>query len=219
MPVPQPPFVPTAAGSPGAQTAPPPIPAASRARPQLEQFVQMSNCELLAHYRRGVENFDRRMFDLSQDQLDTAFLPEAGVGRWPVRVLLGHLADAELAFVHRIRRTAAEDRPLHSAWDEEAFIDSGLYGAQAENGKHTGPHHPIAGYVAVIHTLRRWHADWLETLTPKQWERQSLHPVRGEQTLRVICNYATWHLEHHAWFLRAKLDRMLPAAHVAPHAH
>jgi hypothetical protein len=186
-------------------------------KPALETFIALPDTELLARYRRGVENFDRRMFDLSPEQLDAAFLPEAGVGRWPVRVLLGHLADAELAFVHRMRRTAAEDNPMHSAWDEDAFIDSGLYGTQGTDGRHTGPLHPIAGYVAVIHTLRRWHADWLATLTPQQWQRKCLHAVRGEQTLRIICNYATWHLEHHAWFLKAKLDKMLPTA--PAHAH
>ena len=30
------------------------------------------------------------------------------VGRWPIRVLLGHLADAELVFVHRMRRAVGE---------------------------------------------------------------------------------------------------------------
>lgn len=191
-------------------------PMARPPRPELDTFAALPDGELLIRYRRGVENFDRRMFDLTQEQLDTAFLPEANVGRWPVRVLLGHLADAELAFVHRMRRTAAEQNPVHSVWDEDAFIDSGLYGTQLPDGRHTGPLHPLAGYVAVIHTLRRWHADWLATLTPQQWQRKCLHPVRGEQTLRIICNYATWHLEHHVWYLKAKLDRMLPEA---PHRH
>lgn len=195
-------------------------PAARPPLPLLEQFAALSNAELLTRYRRGVENFDARMFKLSNEQQDAAFLPETGVGRWPVRVLLGHLADAELAFVHRMRRTVAEDRPMLNAWDENAFIDSGLYGTQGADGRHTGPMHPMAGYVAVIHTLRRWHADFLATLTPAQWERVALHAVRGEQTVRVICNYATWHLEHHAWYLKAKLDRMIPGAtlNAAPQA-
>lgn len=191
-------------------TTPPAV--ARPPQPKLEDVAALSNADLLARYRRGVENFDARMFHLRNEQLDAAFLPEAGVGRWPVRVLLGHLADAELAFVHRMRRTVAEDRPMLNAWDENAFIDSGLYGTQGPDGRHTGPAHPIAGYVAVIHTLRRWHADFLATLTPTQWERVALHAVRGEQTVRIICNYATWHLEHHAWYLKAKLDRMVPAA-------
>ncbi len=197
-------------------TTPPAV--ARPPQPKLEDVTALSNADLLARYRRGVENFDARMFHLRNEQLDAAFLPEAGVGRWPVRVLLGHLADAELAFVHRMRRTVAEEQPMLNAWDENAFIDSGLYGSQGPDGRHTGPAHPIAGYVAVIHTLRRWHADFLATLAPAQWERVALHAVRGEQTVRIICNYATWHLEHHAWYLKAKLDRMAPTAPARPAA-
>jgi len=187
-----------------------PTPAGRPPKPAFEAFAALSDTELLARYRRGVENFDARIFKLTNEQADAAFLPDADVGRWPVRVLIGHLADAELAFVHRMRRTVAEDNPVHAAWDEDAYIDSGLYGSQTPDGRHTGPANPLAGYVAVIHTLRRWHADWLATLTPAQWQRACMHPERGPQTVRIICNYATWHLEHHVWFLRAKLDRMLP---------
>src|SRR4051812_13320408 len=34
--------------------------------------------ELVARYRKGVENFDKRLFALDAEQLDLAFLPEAG---------------------------------------------------------------------------------------------------------------------------------------------
>src|ERR1044071_1538478 len=73
----------------------------------VEQISALATPALLARFRKGVENLDRRMFWLKDAQLDSAFLPSAGVGRWPVRVLLGHLADAELAVAHRMRRTVA----------------------------------------------------------------------------------------------------------------
>src|SRR5262245_33171220 len=87
----------------------------------------LSDGELIARYRRGLERIDPRVFELSDAQLDTAFLPDAGVGRWSVRVLMGHLADAELVFTHRMRRAVAEDHPVLGVMDENAFIDSGLY--------------------------------------------------------------------------------------------
>ena len=37
-------------------------------------------------------------------------------------------------------------------------------------------------------------------------------PVRGEQTTRVVLTYDTWHLEHHAWYLNAKVERLLGPA-------
>jgi len=175
--------------------------------PQIETFLAASPADLVARYAIGVEHFDRRMFDLPDDRLDMAFLPDAGVGNWPIRVLVGHLADAELAFVHRMRLVIAQENPILQAWDENAFIDSGIYGA--DRGSERSAPLPIGGPVATIHTLRKWTADLLRTLAPRAWERKGLHTVRGEQTLHTILAYDTWHLEHHAWFLNAKVERLL----------
>ncbi|MBC7835066.1 MAG: DinB family protein [Phycisphaerales bacterium] len=166
--------------------------------PDKQSFEALAIPELIARYRVGVENFDRRVFQLTGEQLDTAFRPEVGVGRWPVRVLLGHLADAELPFVHRCRKAVAEANPMFCNWDEEAFIDSGLYNAQ-----------PIGAAIAVIHTVRLWAAGWFESLAPDDWNRRGLHSVRGEQTVRGMMWYYTWHLENHASYLNRKVERML----------
>lgn len=161
--------------------------------------------ELIARYRQGLQRFDSRIFELSDEQADLAFLPDAGVGRWPVRVLVGHLADAELAFTHRMRRALAEENPVLSAWDENAFVDAGLY---------NGGRYPLGGFVATIHTLRRWTAEWLASLSPEQLERQALHPEQGPISIRYMLARTTWHLEHHARFLNAKIERMLGPAPV-----
>jgi hypothetical protein len=174
------------------------------ASPSLQLFQSLELPALIDRYAKGVENFDRRVFDLTDAQLDTAFLPDAGVGRWPARVLLGHLADAELAQVHRIRRTVAEDNPVVAAWDENAFIDAGLYGSPTE-----GVSYPIGGFIGTIHTLRRWTSEWLRTLDPDQWSRQALHPEKGPQTTRSWIEMISWHLEHHAAFLNLKIAKML----------
>lgn len=98
-----------------------------------------------------------------------------------------------------MRRAVAEDFPVLALMDEDAFIDAGLYGPKA----------PVAGFIAVVHTLRMWAAQWLETLTEEQWARRAMHPERGELTVRSIVEYDTWHVEHHAAILRRKIDRLL----------
>jgi hypothetical protein len=173
--------------------------------PKVEEFFGLEDLALIARYRRGLDLFDRRLFELSDAQFDHALLPEANVGRWPIRVLVGHLADAELAFVHRMRRAVAEQNPVFAPWDENAFIDGGLY---------AGGQHPVAGFVATIHTLRRWTAEWLTTLLPEELARRGMHPERGPQTVRQILAYDTWHFEHHAAFLNAKVCRLLGPAPV-----
>ena len=85
-----------------------------------------------------------------------------------------------------------------------AFIDRGLYGTEATPGEHR---QPIGAFVAAVFTLRKWTVGWMRSLPEADWKRTALHPQRGEQTLRRILEYATWHLEHHAWFLRAKVER------------
>lgn len=157
--------------------------------------------ELLVRYLRGVDNFDPRVFDLTDEQTDRAFGPEEGVGRWSVRTLMGHLADAELVFTHRIRRIIAEDGPVLSLWDHDAFIDSPIYGAELRS--------PVAGFVAAVHTMRRWTAELLMSLTPEQWERTAMHPERGEVSVLDLVRYTTEHVEHHAGILRQKLNLML----------
>jgi hypothetical protein len=169
----------------------------------LGDFETLPDAELLVRYRRGLELVDPRVFELSEDQMDMAFLPDAGVGNWPVRVLVGHLADGELAFTHRMRRAVAEESPIVNSWDENAFIDSGLY---------NGGQYPVAGFIAVIHTLRRWTAEWLATLTPEQMNRKMMHSENGPMTVRRVLEYAAWHLEHHAAYLNAKICKMLGEA-------
>jgi hypothetical protein len=172
----------------------------------IEKLHELPIGELIARYRQGLSGFDPRLFELSDEQMDMAFLPDAGVGRWPIRVLVGHIADAELAYTHRMRRAAAEDNPVLSGWDIDAFIDAGLYA----DGRQ-----PVAGFVAVIHTLRRWTSEWLHTLSDDQWERRALHPERGPESIRHMLALATWHLEHHGRYLNAKICRLLGPAPAA----
>ncbi len=35
-----------------------------------------------------------------------------------------------------------------------------------------------------------------------------MHPQRGVQTLKEILSYCTWHVEHHARFLKLKVDKL-----------
>ena len=183
--------------------------------PAFAPYQSLQNPEIVDRYAQATATLDRRLLELSDAQLDTCFRPEAQIGRWSCRILLGHVADADLVFTHRMRKIVGEDRPILQPWDENAFIDAGLYA-----GERGGADRPIAGHIAMIHTLRLWTADWLRTLGTADWERVGLHPERGEQSVRVIMNYATWHFDHHVWYLHKKIEKFLgpraPAASAQP---
>lgn len=179
-------------------------------KPALADLASMSNLELVRRAAVGVENFDGRMFHLTDDQLDMAFLPDAGIGQWPVRVLLGHLADAEMVFTHRLRRIVGEERPVFQNWDEQAFIDGGVYDQRVMKPGMPAPN--LGAFVAVVYTMRAWMCEWLSSLNESMWMREGMHPMRGVQTLRRVCEYNVWHLENHAWYLNAKVERFLGPA-------
>jgi hypothetical protein len=187
------------------------------ARPtSLEDLAPLAHAELVRRFSVGVENFDVRVATLSERQVDTAFLESAGIGTWPVRVLLGHLADAEMLFVMRMRRVVGEDGPVFEVWDENSYIDRGMYaGSDRPQGEHapvvTRPQ-PAGAFIATVHTLRRWTGEWLASLTDAAWTRTGMHPQRGPQTLRTILEYDVMHLERHAWFLNKKVEKFLGPA-------
>ncbi len=174
--------------------------------PVLSVYMAMPVAELCRRHAIGVEVMDQRVFKLRDEQLDMAFLPDAGVGRWPIRALLGHLADAEMVMTHRMRCVVAQENPILHNWDENAFIDAGIYGTER-----TPPElrQPIGAYIATIYTLRKWTGDWFRSLAPSAWERKGLHTERGEMSLKTILTYDTWHLDHHAWFMNRKVARLV----------
>lgn len=58
-----------------------------------------------------------RYFDLPEPQLDKTY----GEGKWSVRYILNHLADAETVLYDRIRRVISEPRGVVWAFDQEAW--------------------------------------------------------------------------------------------------
>ena len=58
-----------------------------------------------------------KCFDLSEEQLARNY----GPGKWTVRFLLHHLADAETVLFDRIRRVISEPRQVLWAFDQDAW--------------------------------------------------------------------------------------------------
>lgn len=170
-------------------------------RPTREAFTALPRGELVERYADAMSLFPRSLLSIEDDLLDRPFDERAGAGLWSVRIVIGHMADAEIAFLHRFRRTVGEEQPVLTGWDEDAFVSSGLY---ADAGG--GADKPLAGFLAVIHTLRTFTSEWLGTLSEEGWNRTALHHRLGECTLYTQVAEAAWHLEHHAWYMHRKLE-------------
>lgn len=180
--------------------------------PLAEDLAKLDTQALIARYRLGIEHFDRRVFELSNTQLDRPFQAEDGAGLWSCRALIGHIFDTELLYNMRLRRTLAEDAPVLENFDEHAFIDSPLSGMHGRTPGEPGIKQPIGAMAASVHTLRQTMAAALYQLAPAEWDRRAMHPQRGPVTFRDLLAIATAHLEHHARFLNAKVERFLGPA-------
>ncbi len=177
--------------------------------PYRDEMLGMAPEALLMRFRDGIELLDPRVFEMEDELLDRAFLDDAGVGKWPIRVVLGHVADTELVQTWRIRRTLSEDNPVPATWDEAAFVDSGIYGGGAPFAGGEAIRPATGAFVAAVYTMRQWTASTLAIIASELWERACLHPEFGPLTVREMLAFDTWHLEHHLRFVNLKAERLL----------
>ena len=123
-----------------------------------------------------------RYFDLSEDQLVLTYSP----GKWPVRWLLHHLADAETVLYDRIRRAISEPRPVVWAFDQDLWAQHLDYsGMPMEVSKEIFR----AARAGVIYQARLNYAS--------NGGREFVHSETGVRTLKDEFDKVAWHNEHH----------------------
>src|SRR6266446_2338484 len=73
--------------------------------------------ETLERFRRGPELLAVVLTGVYGEETD--FTPASG--KWSIRQIAAHLADAELVGAHRFRQVIAEDNPTLIAFDQDAW--------------------------------------------------------------------------------------------------
>ncbi len=137
----------------------------------------------LKHWVRG----------LTDAELDGFPVP----GTWSVRQLVVHMYDSDLIATHRMRRIAAEDRPLLVNYDETAFSKVAAINAGSVED---------VGELFAIN--RRWTADFLRALPDAAFERAGVHSRRGLVTIAQMVGMYVQHVEGHRVFLLAKREKL-----------
>jgi hypothetical protein len=138
---------------------------------------------LLERYRRGPELLAMVTTGVSPEEEDFA-LP----GKWSIRQIMAHLADAEVACGWRVRLVIAEpDAPL-TAFDQEAWARHLNYAERKSK--------------ASLESFRRARADNHELLkaVPETAfdERAGVHAEAGRMTLRQLVERNATHTDKHA---------------------
>ena len=123
-----------------------------------------------------------KYFDLSDAELNRNY----GPGKWTVRFILHHLADAETVFFDRIRRVLSEPRQVLWVFDQDAWA-KGLDYSRLPLDLSRRIYQPVREgiiYQARLHYDRDGH-------------REFVHSETGVRTLRDEFDKVAWHNEKH----------------------
>jgi len=134
-----------------------------------------------------------RYFDLSNEDLDRSY----AAGKWSIRFIMHHLADAEAVLSERIRRTISEPRPVLWAFDQDKWATNLDYSQMPLRVSREIYQATRAG---IIH-LATQHYE-------RSGELEFIHSETGVRTLQDEFDKVAAHNQHHLDQIAAALKRM-----------
>ena len=143
--------------------------------------------ELLERFRRGPEILAAALTGAAGSEVD--FAPE---GKWSVRQIMAHLADAEVVGAMRFRQVIAETEPKLQAYDQEAWAKNLDYLRRKPS--------------QTLETFRRIRSENYELLkdVPEEaFTRKAMHSERGPISLLELVRLYADHAEKHGVQLRS----------------
>lgn len=153
---------------------------------------------IIEQYAAGADQPLKGIAGLTAAQLNAFPIP----GTWSIQQIVIHLMDSDLIASDRMKRIAAENRPLLIGYDQDAFM------AKLQ------PEKVDAAMAAEVFRLNRLlTAQVLRNLPDDAFEKVGVHNERGLLSLRELVTGYVGHLEGHMAHLRHKRSLLgLPAA-------
>lgn len=143
--------------------------------------------DLLERFRRGAELVAVAMTGAAGSELD--FVPEPG--KWSVRQIVCHLADAEIVGATRFRRIIAESNPQILAYDQNAWAERLDYHRRKTSQA-----------LETFRRIRHENFELLKSLPNEAFGRTGVHSERGPMTLLDFVRVYAEHAENHARQIR-----------------
>ena len=147
---------------------------------QIIDSLEATRDETLAH------------FDLSDSDLERSYAP----GKWTVRFLLHHLADAETVMFDRLRRVLSEKRGVLWAFDQDAWaagLDYAERPLELSRKLYESTREGVI-YYARIHYSKNGHLEWV-------------HSETGVRTLKDEIDKVAAHNAHHLAQIKVALGK------------
>jgi hypothetical protein len=138
---------------------------------------------LLERFRRGPELLALVLTGVFGEEEDFVAKPDG----WSIRQIAAHLADSELVGAHRMRLVAAEESPLLTAFDQDAWVRRLDYATRKPKSS-----------LESFRRVRAENHELLKGLPPEAWDRAGNHTERGRVTLLGLVEGYAEHAEQHA---------------------
>ena len=141
---------------------------------------------ILERFRRGAELLAVATTGAAGPELD--FKPE---GKWSVRQIVSHVADAEAVAAMRLRQIIAEENPTMIAWDQNAWTERLDYDKRK-----------MSSVLEIFRVLRASNYELIKDLPESAYARTGMHSERGRISLLELVTGMAEHAENHATQLR-----------------
>jgi hypothetical protein len=140
-------------------------------------------------YLQGIDILRQAVAGMNRPQL----LARPIAGKWSTLEVVCHLADSDQAWIHRMKRIIAEDRPLLMGYDETRFAQALGYHER-----------DVEEELAIFEKSRQQMARILRGLPVAALARQAVHSECGLITLEQSIQVEVDHVPHHVKFIVEK---------------
>jgi uncharacterized damage-inducible protein DinB len=117
-------------------------------------------------------------------------------GKWNMRELLAHISDTETVLLDRLRRLAAEDKPVLMAFDQDRWCDNLFYKLR-----------DVDLVKMQYEVARRTVIEMARTLDASLDEKSGTHSESGTRTFAQVLAHIAEHNAHHLEQLKAIAKR------------
>lgn len=143
---------------------------------------------IIAHLERQATEFGRLLESIPEDRGDHAYAP----GKWTIKEVVGHLADAERVFAYRALRFARGDATPLAPFDEDAYVPPAAFGART-----------LADLGAEFQAARLATIALLRGLPAEAWTRRGIASGH-EISVRALAWITAGHELHHRKILNER---------------
>jgi uncharacterized damage-inducible protein DinB len=151
--------------------------------PTMEEYAKQPREQRVARLTRTAEQLAAAI----KGQSDTALSRRPDAKNWAAKEVVCHLRDTEEAFGSRFEQILAMD------------VDPRLPGPTADRWAEERQYlrNDTAEALAAFRARRQETLAILGKLTPADWDRGGIHPVRGRITLDGFLTLMAWHDDNH----------------------